>query len=311
MTLDTPEKALPELHGRLESWFGELRLELSRAQQGERDPEVVHQIRVLVRRLRSAFKIVSAAVDGKVKGLKPLDRALKELADASGPVRDADVFEEHLLDLKESPEATAPGWSEAIGLLIEELNAAREAGRAALNAVHAREDVAAQLARGPELLARLAAVAPPPSGLAPQIATRLAELEQHVQQARLANDPDEWHEVRIAIKRVRYATELMAGKESPLLEGFAKMQSMLGKAHDHRVWEERARKLHDSIELQPQELIARVGLNAIALREAESAAGYEQRFSSECDAAIGPDLRAQLLASVGAGALVATDVQGS
>lgn len=311
MTLERPESALPELHARLETWFGELRLELSRARNGERDPEVVHQIRVLVRRLRSAFKIVTAAADAKVKGLKPLDRALKELADASGPVRDADVFEEYLLDLKESDEAQVPGWPEAIGLLIDELNQAREAGRKSLDDVHAREDVAVQLARGPELLAKLAAVAPPPAGLAPIIAERLAEVEEHIAQARAANDPDEWHEVRIAIKRVRYATELMAGKESPLLEGFAKMQSVLGKAHDHRVWEQRARALHDSGQPGGPEPLARAGLAAIAAREAASAESYEQRFSVECDAAIGPDLRAQLLASVGAGGAVANVPQES
>lgn len=300
MHSETPTDALPALHARLEAWFADLRLELSRAHEGETDPEVVHQIRVLIRRLRSAFKVATQDGANKVKGLKPFDRALKAIANASGPVRDADVLEEYLAELKDQPEASAPGWPEAIGLLHAELVDARNAGRRDLEEVSGQDDVAARLARGPDVLARLAAAAPAAHELAPLIAARLAELGEHVQAARLANDPEEWHEVRIAIKRVRYATELMAGKDSPLLEGFARMQSVLGKAHDHRVWQARARELRKSLSRRGQDVLARTGLAAIAEREGATASEHEQKFSLECDAAIGDELREQLLAAVGA-----------
>src|SRR5205085_5341476 len=120
-----------------------------------------------------------------------------------------------------------------------------------------------------------------------------------VQRARKVNDPEEWHRVRITIKRVRYAIELLAGRESPLLEGFVKMQSVLGKAHDHRVWQERAKELRKLMPHRGLGVQTRGGLAAVARREGDAGAHHEQRCSTEFDTVIGTDLRARLLASFG------------
>jgi CHAD domain-containing protein len=53
-------------------------------------PEAVHQLRVALRRLRSAFAVWRPVIDGD--GLRGLDSGLKDFARRLGPVRDRDVF---------------------------------------------------------------------------------------------------------------------------------------------------------------------------------------------------------------------------
>ena len=288
------------LRERLAGWFGELTGHLERARAGDTDFEVPHQIRVLIRRLRSAIRLVMSVRGGKLKGVKGVDRTFKRIAAEAGAVRDADVLEEHLAELKGEAAEVVPGREVALAAMATELTAERAEGRAVLNATLAEPGVIATLARAPAVLAELGQTAPGAHALAPVLAVRIGELAEHVERARTQDDPEEWHQVRISIKRVRYVIELLAGKDSPLLEGYVKMQSVLGKAHDHRVWQAKARATRKSPTGRGLDRLARGALSGLAEVEAKAAHAHELAASAELEQVLGAEARARLIAAFGA-----------
>jgi CHAD domain-containing protein len=294
----TSERA-SELAERMRRWSGDLSDLLAQVRADGADVELFHGLRVLIRRLRSAMRFLTEAGAPHVRGARALDRALRRIATAAGPVRDADVLEEHVRELRELPDPGEAGWAQALDVLAEELAERREANRRAL-VVKATETASlARLARTGEIAGQLALAAPDDAALARQLLARVDDLAQLVQHAQAhASDPEEWHRARIGIKRVRYCLELLAGRESPLLEGLVRMQGTLGKAHDHRVWQAHARDLRKRLPKRGSDVLARAGLAGVAAREASAAEGFEQRFSAEWEQ-FSPDFRAQLLPALG------------
>jgi CHAD domain-containing protein len=254
---------------------------------------------VLIRRLRSGLRFLGSGKGKRVRGVGALDRALRRIAAESGPVRDADVMEAHLAELRDAPAPHEPGWPQALALLTAELVERRDVGRSGLVAALADDQTERQLARAPAVLAALGARAPRSADLACDLVGRVDELVEHVRVARAANEPDEWHRVRIAIKRVRYVIEMVDGRESPLLEGLVRMQQVLGRAHDHRVWQQHAKALRKRLPHRGLDVIARAGLAAFAAREAACAERHEQRFAEESEAVLGAEFRARVLAAFG------------
>lgn len=281
---------------RMDAWLVDLSKLVEQVRAGSHDPEVVHDVRVVIRRLRSTTRLIAEACGARVKGLAGLDRTLKRIARETGPVRDADVLDENLVELRQQEIAATAPWKGALAVLAADVDARRREGWRAVQQVLAEPDHQAQLAKAPQVAARAAALSPPASQLARILAERLEDMVAHVELARRAQDPEEWHRVRIAIKRVRYAVELLAGRDSPLVEGFVKLQSALGKAHDHRVWQERALALRKKLSHRGLDVAARGGLAEIAQREGDLAAQHEHRAAAEFDLLLGPELRARLLA---------------
>jgi triphosphatase len=205
-------------------------------------PEGVHQMRVGVRRLRAILSAFAPLLEEEGEAGKLSDE-LRWLGDVLGHARNLDAFAEGLF---------APA-SEAIG---------DEPGVAALNAALARTRAAAYRdaaeaifsPRYSALVLRLmrwseesgagdhlsSALALPLAKVAPKILQRRFKQARR-RGARFAKQsPQERHRLRIAMIKLRYATEMLGqlyegGKPRRLLRIVKRLQEELGKANDLHV----------------------------------------------------------------------------
>jgi len=201
------------------------------------DPENLHQHRVAARRTRAALRTARRYLDPEWR--RPLGRALRELGEATGPVRDLDVVLEHLRDelarLDETEEA-------AKAAILERLEDDRErARRGLLEALDGREYrfLLTRLRLPPRLGDGVDSV--PLESLSQREFRRLANLVD-----RLGKRPDEQaiHRLRIALKRTRYAAELVApkgGGRKRFLADARVLQDLLGEHQDAVVAEQHLR----------------------------------------------------------------------
>jgi CHAD domain-containing protein len=203
------------------------------------DPEDLHQLRVATRRLRAFLRAGRPLVDRDwADGLRD---ELAWLGGSLGPVRDLDVLIEHLrADLESLDDEDREAASTLLGELTKERRTAR---RRLLRALGSDRYL--------QLLDRVEAAAEPP--LTAEADTGLRDIWQgeHKRLRKtvdaLPAEPadDELHEVRIKVKRARYAGEL-AG-----LGGYVKaakrLQDVLGEHQDAVVAEERLRGLAASL----------------------------------------------------------------
>jgi CHAD domain-containing protein len=207
------------------------------------DPENLHQHRVAARRARAFLRAARGYLDPEWRS--SLGDALRQLADATGPVRDLDVLLDHLRGELEGLEETEQA---AKDLILEHLEDERERGRerlletldgAGYRFALARLRLPPRLAEGVEAI--------PLQPLALKEFRRLAKLVQKV-----GKRPDEGatHRVRIALKRARYAAELASPKGGPrkrFLADARVLQDLLGEHQDAVVAEQRLRAsfIHD------------------------------------------------------------------
>jgi CHAD domain-containing protein len=211
-----------------------------------KDPEGVHDMRVLSRRLRSSINDFKTYFR---KGSLPRP-ALRSIADNLGTVRDIDVALIALHELKSEARGDA---AEGIKLLMAEWKRQRRAARVKLKA-----------AIGPakttefrkQFLAKLQTItislpAASHSDQTPPV-TSFRDLGVRVINARVNDfmtaspnlyrpyDIKKLHELRILAKRLRYSMELFApclGKELAAdAKEVAHMQTSLGELHDCDVW---------------------------------------------------------------------------
>ncbi|HEY7179218.1 MAG TPA: CYTH and CHAD domain-containing protein [Gaiella sp.] len=203
------------------------------------DPESLHQLRVATRRLRAFLRAGRPLLD--VRWADDLRSELGWLGAALGPVRDLDVLIDHL-----RVEAAA-------------LEAPDDAAAKTILATLGRERVGARrrLLRALEseryllLLDRLESAGAPPlaeshqDGSVADIWRREhGKLRKAV--ARLGERPedDELHEVRIKVKRARYAAEL--SELGAYVRRAKSLQDVLGEHQDSVVAEARLRRLAES-----------------------------------------------------------------
>ncbi len=206
------------------------------------DPEYLHQMRVALRRLRSAFDVFSPPVPELE--IEPLARELKWLTARLGPARDWDVFVAETLPPIET-EFGAHGELRAFGARCGELR--RGANARARHAVRSLRYQRLQLRLAGWIAAegwRLSAEAPPDDALRkPVIEFAAVVLEKRYQQARkrgrrlAERSPAELHRLRIAIKKFRYATDFFAslyeGKAvGEALKRLGRLQDILGAMND-------------------------------------------------------------------------------
>jgi CHAD domain-containing protein len=210
------------------------------------DPEGVHDMRVLSRRLRSAITDFAPHLR---KPALPVAN-LKTIAKSLGAVRDEDVAIAALEKLKASAHGEVP---EGIEVFIDERKLIREGVREALNKAIRRSAVH-QLRK--EFEARLQNIAVASKKSSPrntlQVVPAFGRIGTKVLTARLKEfraasphiffpfENTELHELRILAKRLRYALDMFdccwgedikaAAKEIALL------QTSLGELHDCDVW---------------------------------------------------------------------------
>jgi triphosphatase len=207
-----------------------------------RDVEYLHQMRVALRRLRSALGMFRGVFPPET--LEPARSELKWLAAELGPARDWDVFLTQILPAVKAPAAAAAGVA-----------AFRDAAEGARRRALSRAQDAAQSRRYQEMLLDLGAwlAAEPWLGSADAEAVSRARgpvgefagdtLERlarrlHKRGRGFENlSPEERHRVRIAAKRLRYAGEFFSALYPPkpvrrYVKALAGLQDVLGALND-------------------------------------------------------------------------------
>lgn len=205
-----------------------------------RNPEFLHQLRVGLRRLRSALRTFAPLVSKS--SVRPVARELKAIVARLGSARDWDVFHE-MLSQRIAP---APGRKLEMTRLLRKVGARRSAARA-----QAREALASAAFqkfilhlmrwteqapwRRSEALRR--AVAQPAGQFGRRaLARHERKALRHAQRIDWA-DPAARHRLRILVKRLRYACEffsaaLPAKATRRYLERLEAVQDVLGELND-------------------------------------------------------------------------------
>lgn len=212
------------------------------------DPEGVHSMRVASRRLRSALRDFLPFIHKR--RLAGATKQMKNLADALGEVRDHDVAIIALEEIK----TQAPGeLSAGLDQFIEVRAGVREQARKDLTAAIETAELKHLETKFVSALdeAILAVNRPkkqshnkPPLAFAEMSRTiildRLKEFEKRSDGLFKPLDVDALHDMRIAVKRLRYALELFSKCWPRVVAAqarrAARIQGALGDLHDCDVW---------------------------------------------------------------------------
>jgi CHAD domain-containing protein len=209
------------------------------------DPENLHQLRVASRRVRAFLRVARDLVDSDWAA--ELNGALRRLGQESNQARDLDVLLEHLEH--EAPTLGAPD-SEAATQLIRMLERDRDTVQAQLEEMLNSGEHHAML----EQLALPVEVAEEPTDrtLADLAARELRRLLTQVRALGKSPADEKLHELRIRVKRVRYAAELgglRGGKSTErVIAAATALQDILGAHQDAVVAEQRIRALAERSE---------------------------------------------------------------
>jgi CHAD domain-containing protein len=264
------------------------------------DPEGVHQMRVAIRRLRSALATFRPLLDRDVT--EPLRAELAWLAGELGEARDLDVQRQRLLDrLAELDEAEAEQVRGPVRERVERELAPR------VERARAKAVAALDTDRHAALLQRLDDLAS-----APPFTERAREPVCGVLRGRVRHDwkrlrgrvaaadecmdpaarPTALHEVRKAAKRARYAAEpLVPTYGSParrFVKAMKRVQIVLGDQHDAVLSADLVQGLADRAAAAGEDTFTYGVLHARALADAEA---LDRRFTEVWAEASRPKLR--------------------
>jgi CHAD domain-containing protein len=206
------------------------------------DPEGVHQMRVGVRRMRALITLVRLVVPsirlGRLRG------PLRWLAGTLGDVRDVDVFVEERLEphlARRQEDLGLAGLREAAVALREErrmiLREALHSSRTARLLLELGHWIATTEEQDFEQGDPSVALARRADHFAQTALARLHRKANKRAPAALAGDPTERHELRIALKKLRYACEFFsslfdAKDASRYLRRLQRLQDLLGVQND-------------------------------------------------------------------------------
>ena len=217
---------------------------LPAAQQG--DPDLLHQARVATRRLRERLPLVLPGSPGR-----KLVRKVRRLSRALGPARELDVALQMLEELSgagDVPPAAVAKLRQLLGQERQRLYAdmSTEVDRVDVDKLRRRAVAAARKAhrgrasRDPK---RLAAARE-------RAARRAQRLRAAIDNAAGLYLPDRLHEVRIAVKKLRYALELVrelsGSRAVARIATLKQAQDLLGRMHDLEVLIGRVRAMQGS-----------------------------------------------------------------
>ncbi|WP_416139917.1 CHAD domain-containing protein [Halomonas sp. HK25] len=204
------------------------------------DPEFLHQYRVKLRRSRAIGEAVLATAKRagsqkkskkiKVPGFKKQLKRLKRRAQATSDLRDLDVF---LESLAQHPPPLAPRSRQALErwLLVRQ----REQHEALCHQLR-QPDYAEQMQAWQDFLDaagfRQALARLSPARIEAVLAKRIAGHDRDL--AALSRDASDeaFHDLRKAVKRIRYLAELEPKRHRDLLAGLKQRQTLLGDFQD-------------------------------------------------------------------------------
>ncbi|TMB91145.1 MAG: CHAD domain-containing protein [Chloroflexi bacterium] len=200
-----------------------------------REPEDVHQARVATRRLRSDLRTFAPLLDRE--WLDGLRAELKWLGGELGPVRDAEVLRDRLVESARSLlEIDRESALAVVAPLAADVRVARRRLLAAMRTRRYRDllDRLVEAARAPALLGTAST---PAVRSIPRLARRPWRRLRSAAAAADERSPDEQlHDLRIRAKRSRYAAEAaaaVAGKQATIFaRAVAALQDTLGELHD-------------------------------------------------------------------------------
>jgi len=235
------------------------------------DPEDIHQARVGTRRLRADLRTFAPVMaDDWVVFLRG---ELKWLSGELGVVRDADVLAERLRRQADAlPERDGAGLAPLFRRLAKERE---EAGARLLTSMSSERyldllDALVSGARAPQL--RPEADEPAPKVVAELVSRPWRHLKKAVGQLPAEPSDGELHQIRIRVKRTRYAAETampaVGGGVKAFARKLSRLQTVLGDHQDAVVTEEWLRRAAG--EATPAEALAAGEL--ITVQRAEEAA---------------------------------------
>ena len=212
------------------------------AQKG--DVQLLHQARVATRRLREALPLVAGGSRGR-----RVERTVRSLTRALGPVRELDVALQTLDELSASGEAPAGAIARLRQVVRQERDRlhnemCRKVAGVDVARLRRRAAAAARKGRGrardPERLA----------SARERAARRAVALHEAIENAAGIYLPDRLHEVRIAVKKLRYAVELTrelsGSRATARIRTLKQAQGLLGRMHDLEVLIARVRGVQGS-----------------------------------------------------------------
>jgi CHAD domain-containing protein len=207
---------------------------LSRTLPGARkgDVQAVHQARVATRRIREALPLVARGRTGK-----SLKKSVRKLTRALGPVRELDVALMNLDQLRNSGDVSEAAIARLRQLVTEE--------RQRVGAEMVRLISHYNLEKFQKKAVESAARSPEASGTRGprRIAAALGRTARRAEGLRAAIDnaagiylPDRLHQVRITVKKLRYALEiaqdLSGSRATARVRTLKRVQDLLGRMHD-------------------------------------------------------------------------------
>jgi inorganic triphosphatase YgiF len=238
-----------------------------------RDPEGLHQLRVALRRLRSALSLFRPALGEAARAA--WREELRWLLGPLGPARDLDVFASETVP---PVQAARPGDPALAALSAVEAERRREAQRGVREILDSERygSLALRLAcwvarRGWRQGADVDVLLLQRQPVATFATTILKKRHRRVRKkgrgfAHL--DAEARHELRIAFKKLRYGTEFFASlfpekRVAPYRKAAARMQEILGHFNDVAVADRLARDLLDHVEPGPRLKDAALGAGQV------------------------------------------------
>jgi CHAD domain-containing protein len=205
-------------------------------------PEGIHQMRVAVRRLRAILAAFGRMLPADQR--QPVSQELRWLGDALGPARNLDVFQTALI----APARNAGAQPDGIAALIAAAECRRKAAYAkaikAIRSTRYARLILRQLrwfdSRAWHEGAAAQDLRQPIAALAPRILDRRRLVAERRAKGFAAQSAAERHRLRIGLKKLRYATEMLAGiydadKVRRFTRRLKRLQDDLGDANDVRV----------------------------------------------------------------------------
>lgn len=193
----------------------------------------VHQARVASRRLREVLPVLDV---GKPRVLRVASREVRRVTRALGAVRELDVSQAVAEELLAAQPLHGVAAASLRRTLATHRAAAMQAAKTRLDDVRVR----ALWARLDALDAQRGhATRPAMANAAARVARRAARARRLVESLGVLYEAEQLHAVRIAVKRWRYAievlTELRRTPPPSTLAGLRHLQDTLGRAHDLHV----------------------------------------------------------------------------
>jgi CHAD domain-containing protein len=242
--LSTTDAGPPEIL--LRHRFAVLTRTLPSAQSG--DVTAIHEARVATRRVRAALPLVTRGSKGR-----KLKKAVSRLTRALGSVRDLDVALLTLDELASDPTLQSEGIDLLVSVLTEERRHHYSAMVRELEGVDLERLQRKLMAAARKHVMREGQAEPDPKGLkavAKRAVRRAEALHEAIENAGGIYLPDRLHQVRIAVKQLRYTLEitreLSRSRATARIRMLKSAQDLLGRMHDFDVLITRIRALQGS-----------------------------------------------------------------